>query len=581
MVVPMARPGRDPDFALQDSAALSLDDPAARDPRVAGAKAAALAKARVAGLPALSGFVITTTAMALDPSDLPTEEIRRAWDEVSERGTCALVVRSSSALEDTEASSMAGRFTTVVGVTGWNDFLAAVTTVRESAEFVARTEGLPIDEVPIAVLVQPLLLPRTGGVMFGIDPVTGRSDRVVIAAVHGLPEHLVSGTQTGSRYEIDVTGRRRAYTPGPDAVRLSRRTRGRLVQLGTECAALFGGPQDIEWAVAPTGDVILLQSRPVTTSIAGVPEGPTYGPGPTSETFPDPLAPLEVDLWAEPLERALHTVFDVLGIVPPTRLERTPLLIVVRGRVAVDLEVFEASRSGGGLSVARRIRAMRAAWRIGRLRAALQGLADDELRVADDALLDVPPVGQLTERQLVAALGSFSRALESLHTYEMLVGLVLRPASARSSAQSVALRVLDRARAQGLADVEIPERFPITLALAPPRVGPDIRLPRQFSIPEWVPGPEDAASTAREALRLRVRWTQEAGARFAWALGLRLTERGLLAEPQEVRRLRLDELEAVIRGRSVLLPPAATPPEVQSPALPRVSAFPIAASRCP
>ncbi len=551
-----------------DSVALSLDDPAARDPQVAGAKAAALAKARGAGLPALDGFVITTMAMALEPSGLPTEEIRRAWDAVSGGGARALVVRSSSALEDTEASSMAGRFTTVVGVTGWDHFLAAVTAVRGSAEFVARTEGLRIDEVPIAVLVQPLLVPRAGGVMFGIDPVTGRSDRVVIAAVHGLPEHLVSGTQTGSRYEIDATGRRHAYTPGPDAVHLPRRTRRRLVQLGAECAALFGGPQDIEWAVGPGGDVTLLQSRPVTTSIAGIPEGPTYGSGPTSETFPDPLAPLEVDLWAEPLKRALHTVFDVLGVVPPARLERTPLLIVVRGRIAVDLDVFEASQSAGGHSVARRIRALRAAWRIGRLRAALPSLAADELRVADEALLDVPPAATLTERQLVAALGSFSKALESLHTYEMLVGLVLRPASARSGAQSVALRVLDRARAEGLADVEIPARFPITLALAPPRVGPGIRLPRQFSIPEWVPGPEDAASTAREALRLRVRWTQEVGSRFAWELGVRLTDRGLLADPQDLRRLRLDELESVVRGRSVLLADASTAPDVDSPALP-------------
>lgn len=38
------------------------------------------------------------------------------------------------------------------------------------------------------------------------------------------------------------------------------------------------------------GDLVLLQSRPVTTEIRGIPHGPLYGPGPVAETFPDPDA---------------------------------------------------------------------------------------------------------------------------------------------------------------------------------------------------------------------------------------------------------------------------------------------------
>ena len=43
--------------------------------------------------------------------------------------------------------------------------------------------------------------------MFGIDPVTGRTDRRVISAVFGGPEQLVSGEVRGSRYLLSPTPR--------------------------------------------------------------------------------------------------------------------------------------------------------------------------------------------------------------------------------------------------------------------------------------------------------------------------------------------------------------------------------------
>jgi phosphohistidine swiveling domain-containing protein len=532
-------------------AVLDLDDGHAVDPRETGGKGAAIAIARAAGLPALGGFVLT--APALSRSDALPPTLRASWEELSEHGDVPLVVRSSSVIEDSVASSMAGRFTTVVGTRSWEEFLAAVDAVRESAAFVARTEGLPVQDVPIAVLVQPMLVPETGGVLFGVDPVTGRSDRFTVAAVRGLPEHLVGGTETGSRYELDGRGRTHAYVAGPDPVRLPRRQRRALVGLARDCARVFGRPQDIEWAIDRHGAVVLLQSRPVTTEITGVPNGPVFGPGPIAETFPDPLTSLETDLWVEPLDRALRTVFDILGVVPAARLDTLPRLVVVDGRVAVNLDLFEAPAAPRGFTIARRVRALRAAWRVGRLRAALLGLADDEIRRADDALLAVASPAVLTDRQLVATLGRLRDALASLHSYEMLVGLVLRPATARSSAQSVALRVLARGRSDGLADAEIVRRDPIVLALCPPVVG-GCRLPREVAVPEWVSGAEDAASTAREALRLRVRWAQEAGARFATELGDRMARDGRLGAAVEVRRLHLDDLEAVVRGRAVLVP---------------------------
>jgi phosphohistidine swiveling domain-containing protein len=548
-----------------ESGVLALEERGAQDPAATGTKAAALARARAAGLPVLPGFVITTTAAArLD--DLGW--VRDAWRALSDDGTRALVVRSSSPLEDTAEGSMAGRFQSVVDVTGWDAFVAAVRAVVASGAEVAEVEGLAPDDVPMAVLVQPLVRPKVGGVLFGVDPVTGRTDRRVVAVARGLPERLVSGEVSGSRYEIDRHGRRRAYDAGDEHVRIGRRLRQRLAGLSARCAELFGAPQDIEWALDGRGTLQLLQSRPVTTRVTGVPSGPVLGPGPIAETFPDPLAQLEQDLWAAPLREALHTVFQLLGAVSRRQLERSPLLVVVDGRVAVDLDLLEAAEKAPWYAFIRQSRSLRAAWRIGRLRAALAGLGEDVVARADAALLEVPNAADLTDRQLVAALENLRHALRSLHTYEMLVGLVLHPDEARLTGSSIALRVLAQARREGLDDLDVPRHHPIVLALTAPRIAAALDLPEDIAVPEWSPGDEDRSAVVREALRLRVRWVQEAGARFAWELGERLVRRGALREAVQVRDLDIEGLEMTVRDLAVTVPAVLEHEELRAEPLP-------------
>ena len=100
------------------------------------------------------------------------DEVRRAFDELCGEPPAEFVVRSSSAIEDTGDSSMAGRFTSVLGVAGWDDFVDAVRAVIESATAVRDASGAAGS---MAVLVQRQLAARCGGVMFGVDPVTGNT----------------------------------------------------------------------------------------------------------------------------------------------------------------------------------------------------------------------------------------------------------------------------------------------------------------------------------------------------------------------------------------------------------------------
>ena len=107
---------------------VALDDPRAVDPALVGAKAANLARAHVAGLPALPGVVLTTSWSPAD-ADVATD----AWRRLSDDGANRVVVRSSSTGEDGGGSSMAGVFESVLDVGDEERFRDAVDAVVGSA----------------------------------------------------------------------------------------------------------------------------------------------------------------------------------------------------------------------------------------------------------------------------------------------------------------------------------------------------------------------------------------------------------------------------------------------------------------
>src|SRR4029453_7650408 len=141
---------------------VDLADAVATDPSLTGGKAAALAGAQVAGLRTLGGVVLTTAFWEEIEGGAPVAgppAVREAFERAGgdERD---LVARSSSVVEDTAESSMAGQFASVIGVHGLDAFTTAVEVVLESREQAGGADS------PIAVLVQPLLDPAGGGVMF-------------------------------------------------------------------------------------------------------------------------------------------------------------------------------------------------------------------------------------------------------------------------------------------------------------------------------------------------------------------------------------------------------------------------------
>ena len=545
---------RDPAPAVVDLGlpplVLGLADKRALDSDIEGAKAANLARAMQGGFTVLDGFVVTiegtrvfSTQRARQIGRDLEKLLKKRWAALSAEGTRPLVVRSSSSAEDGHDSAMAGMFTSVLDVESWADFRRAMQTVVESARIIDLVEERETF-APMAVLVQPQLAPEWGGVLFGVDPVTGRADHLVVAAVDGRPDALVSGTVEGHRYVLTHSGRIVERSPGGT---LPKTVLKRLTKLAERAAGHFGGAQDVEWALV--GDeLIMMQSRPVT-AVADTRSatGPVLGPGPVAETFPQPLTALESDLWVEPLRVAIAEVLALTGAASKKTLTRSPVVTTVGGRVVADLRLLGAFP--GKKTFFETIdprppsRRLAAAWRTGRLRAALPSIAAAMVEKVDDDLADVPDLDALDDVAMVELLRRCRQALVSLHAHEVMFGLLANEQYTVTAA-SVGLRHLAAARAEGVSDADVVATRPEVLALVPPSIFGDGALPATDSL---IPrSQDDGLLPQREALRLRARWVQELAGRAARALGARLYELGRVDDPAAISTLTFEELEVAV-----------------------------------
>lgn len=265
---------------------LWFTNPEASNVELSGGKGASLAAMTAGGFPVPPGFVLNSGVMtqSLDVEKLSLlckshdhegaiayirkhatvpEVALEAYDELG--GMVA--VRSSAAAEDGEAASYAGQQETFLELEGraavreaiiecWASFFS------ERAMFYRGKMG-SLDDLRMAVVVQKMIPAEKAGVMFTVHPVTRRHDRMMIEAVYGLGEQVVSGEVTPAQYVVDRKGKvKKSQTPGENV--LNEAEIEQLSCHGQKLAEYYGAPQDVEWAIA-AGELYLLQSRPITT----------------------------------------------------------------------------------------------------------------------------------------------------------------------------------------------------------------------------------------------------------------------------------------------------------------------------
>ena len=278
-----------------------------------GGKGANLGEMTGAGFPVPKGFCLTTEiydafAEGLSLEGLAGEEARSLLRQRNLPENCRtpleealkrfpegtlFSVRSSATAEDLPYASFAGQQDTYLNVRkedipeAVKDCFVSLYTDRAVSYRKQNGIGRP----GISVVIQEMVPSDSSGVMFTADPVSGNRTKLVIDAVFGLGEAIVSGlvspdhivwdrkkgrivTRQTARKEFAILplpegGTRRKELQTEEPVLSDEQVR-ELAELGIALEKHYGMPQDVEWAVRD-GKIFILQTRAIT-SLYPVPE---------------------------------------------------------------------------------------------------------------------------------------------------------------------------------------------------------------------------------------------------------------------------------------------------------------------
>lgn len=225
------------------------------------------------------------------PQDL-AREIVSAFERVEAITGPGLRVamRSSAVGEDTEPT-FAGQYETVLNVTRQNLFEAykeVLASKYAPQAIVYRMQyGLDDRETPMCVAAVAMVDAQASGVVYSRDPSQAAAPLLKVNSLWGLGEQLVDGSASPDVFLVDRENRairqrtiahkqwrlnslreggtELGETPAGEQASSSLNDESVRILAG-HCLLLeeyFGGPQDVEWASDKSGEIFLLQSRPL------------------------------------------------------------------------------------------------------------------------------------------------------------------------------------------------------------------------------------------------------------------------------------------------------------------------------
>jgi len=230
---------------------------------------------------------------------MPPDIVKEIKDAYRKLGQGLVAVRSSATAEDLPEASFAGQQRTFLNIQGEDEVVAAVQGCWSSlfeprAIFYRQEHGFDHFKVGIAVPVQKMVQSETSGVMFTVEPLSNDTTKILIEAIYGLGEAIVSGDVTPDQYLLDKNGIRiidkkihkqewqlmknakapigeleqNIKIPVPPSRQAKQKLADKdivaLAKVGKMIEDLYQFPQDIEWA-KDGKQLFLLQTRPVTT----------------------------------------------------------------------------------------------------------------------------------------------------------------------------------------------------------------------------------------------------------------------------------------------------------------------------
>jgi phosphohistidine swiveling domain-containing protein len=348
-----------------------LDQVTGADAAKVGGKAANLGELIRIGMPVPPGFVVDTSSYvqharrsglraAVEPMiqehdwvavertvvrllcshPLPNPLRLELSDAVRRLGAPTLVARSSATSEDLDEASFAGQYRTLLNLDGEIELQQAIEQCWASLwcqRAMEYRDQRSIDHFSnrMAVIIQSMVAADVSGVVFTVDPVAQRSDRMMIEVIAGPGEALVSGTESGLVCRVDRASLEVVDREGEGhAPRLILED---LCSMALDVESHFGCPQDIEF-VARRGKISLLQSRPITTLGEALPEPlEPLGKPKLCDRLMRPLVMERYAIAPRPLDNLIYT--DLVGAAI-AGLRRSGVVVTEAAEVAFRAEVW-------------------------------------------------------------------------------------------------------------------------------------------------------------------------------------------------------------------------------------------------
>lgn len=203
---------------------------------------------------------------------------------------CFVAVRSSATAEDSGAASFAGQQETFINMKGRIQVLEAVkkciaSLFTERSIYYRVKKKFKHEQVLLSVIIQKMVNSDKSGVIFSKNPIEN-NDNIIIEAVFGLGEGIVSGKINPDHYEVSEKKiiEKRIETK---KIALTRNSSGenetvnlreekaksqvlneseilKLAEYSLELEKHYKTPQDIEFAI-DSGEIFIVQTRPITT----------------------------------------------------------------------------------------------------------------------------------------------------------------------------------------------------------------------------------------------------------------------------------------------------------------------------
>lgn len=275
-------------------------------------------------------------------------------------------VRSSAMGEDGKEHSFAGQFETSLYVDRENLFTKIkevwASAYSDRIEFYRKQNNITT-QIRMAVVIQQMVNAEVSGVMFGVNPVTQNENEMLISAVYGLGEGLVSGALNADNFyitdnklaksEIADKSERMIQNNNEAGVlmakvdevnikkpSLSENQIEELVARLIELNKFYDFPQDVEWAIE-NDQLYILQSRPITH--LNIPTGTktVWDNSNIIESYPGVTTPLTFSFIRE-MYRVVYIQFSQLlglrdNVLADNEEVYANMLGLLRGRVYYNL----------------------------------------------------------------------------------------------------------------------------------------------------------------------------------------------------------------------------------------------------